>query len=98
MAPMARTEAGMVEFEEIWERIRQCEGQTFQKVRGGTFTYRMTNSALIPDTTPRNIPRKDVLEAFGYVPLRNTVEVQHLQGPSYLFAVLMDERIRRSDW
>jgi hypothetical protein len=33
-----------------------------------------------------------------YVPLPNTVPVQHLRGPSYIYAILMDSRIRRTDW
>jgi hypothetical protein len=34
---------------------------------------------------------------WGY-PLPNTVPVQNLQGPSYLYAILMDSRIRDGDW
>jgi hypothetical protein len=32
------------------------------------------------------------------VPLSSTVEMNHLQGPSYIYAILMDSRIRRDDW
>jgi hypothetical protein len=34
----------------------------------------------------------------GLVPLENTVPVQHLRGPSYIYAILMDPRIRQDDW
>ena len=37
-------------------------------------------------------------EALKFVPLNNTVPLQNLQAPSYLFAILMDKRIRKSDW
>jgi len=37
-------------------------------------------------------------EAFRLAPLKNTVIVQRLQGPSYIYAVLMDKRIRQNDW
>ena len=37
-------------------------------------------------------------EAAALVPLANTVPVQHLRAPSYIYAILMDPRIRQSDW
>jgi hypothetical protein len=50
------------------------------------------------DRTKQNIAKAHFAEALAYVPLRNTVPVQHLRGPSYIYAILMDERIRRHDW
>lgn len=39
-----------------------------------------------------------VVAALTLVTLANTVPVQHLRDPSYLYAILMDERIRGQDW
>jgi hypothetical protein len=35
---------------------------------------------------------------FELVPLTTTAPLQRLQGPSYLYAILMDDRIRHGDW
>lgn len=37
-------------------------------------------------------------KALERVPLKNTVAVQDLLAPSYIYGILMDARIRESDW
>ncbi len=88
----------MVPFDTIWARIKAHEGETFHQIRGGKFTYSVTAAAIVPDRTNQNIPRAHFEEAAQLLPLENTVPVQHLRGPSYIFAVLMDSRVRAGDW
>lgn len=88
----------MVSFDTIWARIKENEGKIFHQIRGQEFTYTVNGPAIIPSTTNQNIPRTHFEEASKLLPLINTVPVQHLRGPSYLFAVLMDRRIRQQDW
>jgi hypothetical protein len=82
----------------VWVRIRNHEGQTFVQMRGGEFTYSVRGGAVYPDRTNRALPRSQFEQALAFVPLSSTVPVQHLQGPSYLYAILMDPRIRSNDW
>ncbi len=93
--PDARPRVGV---DEVWRRIEMAAGQTFRQRRGGEFTYEVRGRSLIPDRTNRVLPRSDFERALGMVPLENTVPLQSLQGPSYLYAILMDPRIRQSDW
>ena len=88
----------MVGFEEVWGRIEHHAGEEFHQIRGKTFRYEIQSGTLIPDTTNRNLAKSQFEKAFSLVPLDSTVPVQHLQGPSYLYAILMDARIRRDDW
>ena len=88
----------MVDFEEIWKRIGELEGDIFTQIRGGEFTYELSDSALKPNRTNQNIPKKHFKEASELLPFSDTVPLQHLRGPSYIFAVLMDRRVRKSDW
>lgn len=83
---------------EIWSRLRQHEGEVFHQIRGKAFTYSLTVNGLIPSTTDWLIPKDHFARALELVPLRNTVPVQHLYGPSYIYALLMDSRIRGIDW
>lgn len=87
-----------INIETLWGRLADHEGETFTQIRGGTFTYTLSRTALRPDRTDWAIPRPHVEEALALVPLPSTVAVQHLFGPSYIYAVLMDPRIRASDW
>lgn len=88
----------MIPFDTIWPRIKHCEGQVFRQIRGREFTYTVNGSTVIPSTTNQNIPRGHFEEASQLLPLQNTVPVQHLRGPSYIYAILMDRRIKQTNW
>ena len=88
----------MVSFDAIWARIKANERNTFRQIRGQEFAYSASSAAIIPSTTNQTIPRAHFEKASSLLPLENTVPVQHLRGPSYLFAILMDSRIRQEDW
>lgn len=95
---MLLNECMTIDIDTLWSRLRAHEGETFTQIRGGTFTYAVTSSAVIPDRTNRTFPQSDLGKALDLVPLRATTDVHHLQGPSYVYAILMDDRIRRDDW
>ncbi|MFC9778383.1 hypothetical protein [Paenibacillus chitinolyticus] len=82
----------------VWERIIENEGQTFKQIKGEEFTYAVKGNVIQLNRTNRSVSKSTFIEAFKYVPLSNTVSLQHLQAPSYLFAILMDSRIRKNDW
>lgn len=86
----------MVSFDSVWNRIEKYSGQVFRQIRGGEFTYIVKSGALVADRTSQQIPRSE--RAFKLVPLDGTSSVQSLRGPSYIYAVLMDQRIRQRDW
>ena len=85
-------------FEEVWRRITALEGETFVQIRGGTFSFRVVRQGLDLDRTNQTLTRSQVKQAYELTPLESTVQVQHLRGPSYLYAILMDLRVRQSDW
>ena len=85
-------------FESVWTRIKSHQGETFRQIRGGEFTYTISGATLYPDRVNRVLPKSHFKRAYKMCPLPNTVPVQKLQGPSYLYAILMDPRIREIDW
>ena len=86
------------DFNQIWNRIKAHEGEIFTQIRGGEFTYSVEGGTIVLDRTNQNIPKKHLEKASTLLPLSNTVAVQHLRGPSYIYAILMDKRVRQSDW
>lgn len=84
--------------DKVWERIIQCEGEVFKQIRGKEFSYLVKGSSVFLSATKRSISKKEFAKALKLVPLENTVPLQNFQAPSYLFAIVMDERIRKSDW
>jgi len=88
----------MIGLEELWARIEAYEGSVFRLIRAGEFTYSIVGSGLKPSRTNRILPKSQFEKALEFVPLENTAPIQKLQGPSYIFAILMDPRIRGNDW
>jgi len=88
----------MASFEIAWRRIETHAGEEFAQIRGGKFTYEVIGGHLVPDRTNQQIPKSHLEEALALIPLESTVAVQHLRGPSYIYAILMDDRIRMGDW
>lgn len=87
----------MISIDTIWARIVANEGQTFRQIRGKEYTYEVVGSSIIPEGINQNLPQSQFEKAIEYLPLESTSEIQHLRGPSYLFSILMDARIRRQD-
>ena len=89
---------GKPPFDEVWERIVSHQGETFRQIRGGEFVYAVQGNSLVPDRTNHQFGRKQIEEAYSRMPVDGPGELQDLRGPSYLFAVLMDDRVRMGQW
>jgi hypothetical protein len=84
--------------EEIWARIAAHEGETFTLVRGQRFTYEVPGNYLRPVGRVRHLSKTNFAKALPRLPLENLGSIRDLQGASYVYAILMDNRIRRRDW
>jgi hypothetical protein len=82
----------------VWARIIAHEGQQFEQIRGKRFSFSRHANTLSLSTTNQFISRAQIESAYELVPLRSTTQLQHLRAPSYLYAILMDPRIRKQDW
>jgi hypothetical protein len=82
----------------VWQRIVAHAGEPFHQIRGGEFRYQVAGQYLRLDRTNQPIPYGHLEEAHHMVPLPNTTVVQHLRAPSYIYAILMDPRIRQQSW
>ncbi|MCM3768378.1 hypothetical protein [Neobacillus niacini] len=84
--------------DKVWERIIKCEGEVFKQIRGKEFTYSVKGISVFLNATERSISKSEFANALKLVPLENTVPLHNFQAPSYLFAIVMDGRIRKNDW
>lgn len=83
----------------IWSNIIAHEGESFRQKQGQEFTFTVKGDAIVPSTTNWNIPKSSFEKALEYVPLKNVSIIQRIcQGPSYVYAILMDQRIRNGLW
>jgi hypothetical protein len=84
--------------EVVWSRILECEGKSFKQIGGKEFTYKVKGNSIALSTTNRLISKGTFEKALIFVPLESTMQVQHLQAPSYLFSILMDSQNRKDSW
>ncbi len=78
-------------------------GKLFHTVRGLPFTYQLDgNSGLWffreGKRINKRLSRTDFSKAVERCPLKKVTDTSDCFDPSYLFALLDDERIRRNDW
>jgi hypothetical protein len=94
-----QSERNMERFEEVWRRIVAHEGDEFRTTTGLPFTYEIAGDILHPSRTKYNIAKSQVAKAFELVPFDGPGIINAIvRGPSYVWAILHDARIRRSRW
>ena len=75
------------------------EGSPFRTRRGYEFTYEIAADRFICDRTPWTIRRSDFELALGVVPTKGPSGLpRSVMGPSYVWAVLHDPRVRQDDY
>ncbi|WP_350300237.1 hypothetical protein [Peribacillus frigoritolerans] len=79
--------------EEVWQRIVENEGNIFKQIRGKQFVYTVVGTSIKLTTTNQLVAKSEFEKAVPYLPLSNTVPIQHLRAPSYIYAILTDKRI-----
>lgn len=84
--------------ESMWQRICVCAGQQFHTVSGLPFTYEVTGSYLRVDRANRSLSRTNFARALPLLPADGPGQPRDRQGASYMWAILMDPRIRQEEW
>jgi hypothetical protein len=83
----------MISMEEVWRRIALHEGCEFRQKRGKVFVYKMNGNAFVPNTTNISITKSEIQKAWNRLPINGPGEINDLMAPSYLYAILNDQRI-----
>jgi hypothetical protein len=88
--------------EAVWRRIVSHQGEQFQTVRGLPFTFEVEGSGIwffrAGKRVNRKLTRTQFEVALSRCPLSRTTEISDLMDYPYVFAVLMDSRIRGQEW
>ena len=92
----------MVAFEEVWRRIEACAGEEFRTITGLPFTYTVPGAYLRVNrdgaTINRSLSKTNFAKATALMPATGPGQIRDRQGSAYTWAILMDTRIRQSDW
>ena len=84
-----------MDIERIWSNVKRNEGEVFRQIKGKEFSYKVNNSgnSIYLSTTNQAITKNLLAQAVELMPFSSTAPLQHLRAPSYLFALLTDNRI-----
>jgi hypothetical protein len=92
----------MPSFDDVWDRIGRCAGQTFSTATGLPFTYRVPGNYLRVERDGRDINRSlsrtNFEKAVRSMPAATPSDIKDSQGSAYTWAILMDKRVRQGDW
>jgi len=85
---------------EIWQRIHAHQNEPFKTTTGLPFTYSVSGNELFVDrTSDFPLHACQFEKALALVPIARPNEINRLvRGPSYVWAILHDARVRRNDW
>jgi len=86
----------------VWRRIVSHQGEQFQTVTGLPFTFEVEGAGIWffrdGKRVNRKLTRTQFQVALSRCPLARTTEISDLMDYPYVFAVLMDRRIRGQEW
>jgi hypothetical protein len=104
LPPLARRSPNLTENlpEAVWRRVAIHQGEQFQTVRGLPFTFEIEGAGIWffrdGKRVNRKLTRNQFEVALSRCPLKSTTEIKDLMDYPYVFAVLMDGRIREQAW
>jgi hypothetical protein len=89
--------------ERVWRHIADHQGEEFHTKKGLPFTYDVEGNSGIwfyreGRRINKRLSRTDVEKAIRKCPLEKVIEIRECFDPAYLFALLMDSRIRGVEW
>jgi hypothetical protein len=88
--------------ETVWQRVANHQGEHFQTVTGLPFTFELEGTGIWffrnGKRVNRKLTRTQFEVALSRCPPAHTTEIKDLIDYPYLFAVLMDKRIRGQAW
>jgi hypothetical protein len=87
----------------VWQRVVAHQGEEFHTRTGKPFTYTVDGESGLwfyrdGRRINKRLWRKHFEKAVSRCPLDKTTDIADCYDPSYLFGLLMDERIRGTEW
>lgn len=81
------------DFEVVWTKIKSHEGEVFHTKKGLAFTFGIRGNYFYPSRTKYAISKTDIEKAYKALSANGPGEINYVRGPSYVWAVLHDDRI-----
>jgi hypothetical protein len=94
-----RMEIGKPPFVEVWKNIKDYSGAIFYTKTGYPFTYTVIDDVVKTSRTNYALYMDQFEKAYALAPVKGPGEYSNMvRGPSYVWAILHDDRIRNKQW
>lgn len=97
-----RQTVAMTNIDDVWPRIERHAGSQFKTRTGLAFTYRVPGRFLRVTRDGheinRSLSRTNFEKALKSMPTEHPSDLKDRQGSAYTWGILMDPRIRLTDW
>lgn len=84
--------------DELWQRIRNVEGEEFETKTGKLFRFTVDGNILRTDRTRQNLSKANFERALELWPFEPGEVSRQIRGSAYVWGILHDRRVRTSDW
>lgn len=81
----------------LWAKIQQHQGETFYTVQNKELVYEVAGNMLYHNLTSVGIPRSAFVKAASLNPKNTAALHSKVRGPSYVYAIITDSRIKCGD-
>lgn len=89
----------MKNMDSVWNRLKDLQGEEFFTKTGKPFRYSIAGDVLCVTRTEYNLTKANFGKALEVTPFDGPGSVNALvRGPSYVWALLHDDRVRGDDW
>ena len=83
----------------FWVRLHSLEGEEFHTKSGKPFSFTISGDVLLVSRTEYNLSKGNFAKGLEIVPFDGPSAVQDVvRGPSYVWAILHDVRVRQGEW
>lgn len=79
---------------DIWEKVKQHQGEAFRTVTGLEFTYRVAGEKVIHTRSKATLSRSDFEKAVLLAPQKASDLHNDVSGPSYVYAIITDSQLQ----
>lgn len=86
-------QSNVIDEECLWRVLEYYQGKEFRTIRGKSFSYEVDETHLKVKGVIRKISKRDILRALEKRPIESLAQIKHINGSSYIYAILKDSRI-----
>lgn len=89
----------MRNIDDVWDHLASLEGVEFHTKTKRPFTFTFSGDTLRVSRTAYDLSKANFAKALDIAPFEGPGAINNIvRGPAYVWAILHDARVRKSEW